>query len=125
MLLSEEIPLMRNIFFIFIGVITIIYIFLKIRKKIFTERESFFWLIGGIIILTLSFFPEGLNKFSLFIGIKYPPALLFLISIVLLYLLLFKQEEQISIQNEKLKKLAQENALIEEKLRRVIKKLGD
>lgn len=109
--------LKQNVFFIIIGLFTVISIYRKVNKKIFSETESFFWMIGGIIVLVLSIFPNFIKKISNAVGIEYGPSLLFLMSILFLLYIVFRQSQQISVLNERVKELAQICALIEEKIK--------
>lgn len=104
-------------FFIFLGVIFIIFIFSKVKKKIFSERESVYWMLGAIFVLILSIFPKLLDSMSVFLGIYYPPSLLFLVSILFLIIIVFRQSIQISSLNEKVKELAQREAILEQRIR--------
>ncbi len=107
--------LRQRIFFTFIGLFFMISIYSKVNKKIFSESESFFWMFGGIVVLFLSIFPGVIKKLSILVGIEYGPSLLFLISILFLLFIVFRQSQQISVLNERVKELAQISALIQEK----------
>ena len=45
-----------NYFFITLGVLFIIYIFVSIKRNEFTIEESAFWIVGSIVVLFLSIF---------------------------------------------------------------------
>jgi hypothetical protein len=107
---------MINLFFVFLGVITIIFVYRKVSLKMFSEKESFFWMVSAIIILILSIFPKILDNLSLVLGIDYPPSLLFLLSTLFILFVQFRQTQQVSMLNERIKELAQINALLYEKI---------
>lgn len=110
---------MNRWFFILLGVSAIVMIYAKVRARLFTEAKSLYWLAGGIAILTLSVFPPLIDRLSHFFGIYHAPSLLFLLAILFMLFRLLRQDEEISLLNERMKELAQRNALLDEKLRRL------
>jgi hypothetical protein len=109
---------MYHLFFAFIGITFIIYIFIKVKSGLLPEGKSLFWLAGGFAMLFLSIFPKTIDFLSTFFGIYHPPSLLFLLTCVFLIFRIFRQEQDIALLNERMKELAQQNALLDEKLRR-------
>ena len=110
---------------------TAIILYLLIVKKM-NERNSVVWLIGSFTVLGLSAVPQLLDKIAVSIGVSYPPALLFLVSTLVLLFCILYYSIQISALQDKIKKLAQENAvknMIQEKrieeLEKIIKKNGE
>ena len=104
-------------YFSFIGLFFIIYILNQVKKNLFSEGRSLFWIFGGVAILVLSFFPSIIVRISYRIGIEYPPSLLFLLTSLFLTFVTFRQEEDISQLNERVKELAQKNAILEQSIR--------
>lgn len=102
-----------NYFFIIIAIIFIAYIFHIIATKAFSIKESMFWVLGTIIILVFAIFPELLDKIAIKLDIAYPPSLLFLMGILFLLLINFRNTQKISKQNEKIIELAQRNSILE------------
>jgi len=90
----------------------IIFILELIRRKKLKEEFSVLWLGMGIIFLVISLFRKLLDKFSLLVGIGYPPAALFLILIMGLTVILIHFSVAISELKEANKKLAQEMGLL-------------
>jgi len=78
-----------------------------------SERNSFLWFFGSVIVLVLSLVPKLLDTLAKFIGISYPPALLFLVSILFLFAVVLNQSIQISVLNDRIKDLAQKLAIDE------------
>jgi hypothetical protein len=83
---------------------------LLLQRKI-SERDSIAWMAAAIAILALSAFPQMADKVAKWVGVSYPPSLVFLLSTLVLLLLVLFQSIQISVLNEKLKELAQRVAL--------------
>jgi hypothetical protein len=104
----QIISLIGSLFFL-------IFIFELIRRKRIKEAYSILWLLFGLIFLFFSFWKNGLDYFSSIVGIYYPPAFLFLIMIVSIILILVQFSIIVSSQDEKIKKLAQEIAIMKEK----------
>ncbi len=101
-----------NYFFITIGVLFLIYILVSIKKNEFTMEESAFWILGAIVALLLSIFYKGLDKLGSILGIAYGPSFVFLLAILFLLFMNFRNSKKILKQNEKITKLAQEVSLL-------------
>jgi len=69
-------------------------------------------------MLCLSLFPVIFIKLSSLLGIFYPPSLLFLLSIVFVVFVSFRQDQEISQLSERVNELAQRNALLEQEVGR-------
>ncbi len=87
-----------------------------IRKKMIREAYAILWLAFGLIFLFFSIWKKGLDYLAILAGIFYPPALLFLFLILALILILMQFSVVISSQNQKIKQLAQELALLKNEL---------
>lgn len=101
-----------NIFYIIIGVLLFIYILSVVIKGTFDIYESIFWLIGTVIILILSIFPNLIIWLASLIGIEYAPSLLFLLVAVFLIFINFRNTQKIVKQKEKILSLAQDVAIL-------------
>jgi hypothetical protein len=96
--------------------VLIIFIIELIRRKKLKEEFAVLWLGMGIVFLVISLFRKLLDKFSLLVGIGYPPAALFLILIMGLTVILIHFSVAISRLKEENKKLAQELGLLRKEL---------
>ena len=101
----QLIALAGSIFFM-VGVIELI------RRKKIKEAYALLWLVFGGIFILFSFWKKGLDFFAAIAGVYYPPALLFLILIVAIILILISYSVIISSQNDKIRILTQEIALL-------------
>ena len=106
---------MKKIYFIIIAIISIVYVAAEVRKKKFSIKESFYWIIASLVMLILAIFPQIFDKLAIMIGIDYAPSLLFLICIVFLLFINFRNSKKISEQNEKIIELAQEITIIKKR----------
>ncbi|MCP3966154.1 MAG: DUF2304 domain-containing protein [Lentisphaerae bacterium] len=101
------------------SVFFLIFIFEIIRQKKLKEAYALIWVIMGFFLLFLSCWLKGLHFFSKLIGIAYSPATLFLVLIITLILILIQFSIVISRQVDKIKNMAQEVALLKERLKQL------
>ena len=108
---------MKKIYFIIIAIIVFSYIIMEVRKKRFSIKESFWWVIAAIVMIILSIFPYSIDKIASFLNISYPPSLLFVLCIVFLVFINFKNSKKIAQQQEKIIELGQEIVLLKDEVR--------
>ena len=106
-----------RIFFIFLAIIFMCMVLSKVKKKKFFERESFLWFLGSILAIILAAFPNIIKVVAKWTGIEYPPSVLFLVAIIFLLYLLFRQSEQVSLLKEQTKDLGQRLVVLEKLLK--------
>lgn len=99
---------MKNIFFIIVALIVMIYMFISIRKNKLDVTQSFIWIVFCIILLLLSIWPKSLDWLSVLIGVDYPPALFLTIACVILFVFNFIQSKKIIELQKKIVDLGQE-----------------
>lgn len=105
---------MKNIYFIILSVVIIIYMLHSIRKNTISIKTSFVWVILSIIMLILSIFPKSIDFVAIKLGITYPPTLLLTLCIVLLLVQNFNSSKKIYDLQEKLNYLEQEITIIKD-----------
>ncbi|PKL48473.1 MAG: DUF2304 domain-containing protein [Candidatus Riflebacteria bacterium HGW-Riflebacteria-2] len=105
----QIISIIGSIFFLFL-------ISKLIRKNMLKEAYAILWLLFGSVFLLFSCWKKGLDYFASIFGIYYPPALLFLILIMALILVLIQFSIVVSSQNDKIRLLTQEVALLKNEL---------
>lgn len=88
-----------------------------IRLGILKEKYSVLWLASALAILTLSIKKEILDNAAVFLGVAYPPSLLFLVAFIFVLLIILHFSVVISVLHEKNKILAQELALLRNALK--------
>ena len=109
---------MNNWYFIIISVFVIIYVINIVRKKLFSIKESFWWFFASILMLLLSIFPYSIDYLAKKLNISYPPSLLFVICIIFLLFINFRNSKRISELQMKIVEIGQELAIIKEKQNR-------
>ena len=101
---------------IFVSISLFLYIFYLVRKKKIKEEYSLLWLASSFIFIVFSIWRHGLEFFAKLMGIAYPPAALFLILMLAIFLILIEFSINISRLTENNKILAQELALLKNKI---------
>jgi hypothetical protein len=92
-------------------------IFELIRSRRLQERYALLWLITGGVILLLSVWRDALRLVAEQIGIAYPPSALFVLGFLFILVVLLHYSTVISELAERNVLLAQDIALLEERLR--------
>ena len=105
---------MKNIYFIIISILIIIYILYSIRKNTISIKTSFGWIIASIIMLFLSIFPKSIDFIALKLGISYPPTLLLTICVVILLVQNFIASKKIYYLQEKINYIAQDVSILKD-----------
>lgn len=103
---------MNRTFFIIIALISTFYIIHEVRKKRFSIKESFWWMVASIIMLLLAIFPYSINYLAKIFGVEYPPSLFFVFCIIFLILMNFRNSKRISEQQQKITELAQNLSIL-------------
>jgi hypothetical protein len=98
------------------SILLIVFILELIRRRRLKEEFSVLWLGMGVVFLVISLFRGLLDRFSVLVGIGYPPAALFLILIMGLMVILIHFSVAISELKEANKKLAQAVGLLKSKI---------
>ena len=107
---------MKNIYFVILALVILVYMIQSIRKNSLSVKTSFWWIIGSILILVLAIWPKSIDWFAVMLGIDYPPALFLTLCVVFLFIVDFKYSKKIQEQQDKITDLAQELSIVKEKL---------
>ena len=87
-----------------------------IRSQRIKEEYSLLWIFFSLVFIVFSFWRSGLDYLSDFLGVAYPPAALFMILLMAIFLILIEFSIIISKLSDKNKSLAQEIGLLRQKL---------
>ena len=90
-----------------------------LKKKKLTVRYSIIWLLSAGVLLVFAVFPYVVLVLTDLLGMAVPVNVVFLLVIAFILLLLLSLSSIVSGFAEKIKRLAQENALLEERVRRL------
>lgn len=90
-----------------------------VRKKRLDLRYALIWFAVGGILLIFDIFPQLLNWMTHLLGIELAVNMLFFLGFVFSLLIIFTLTMSVSKLSDKVKRLSQELALLEEKLRNI------
>jgi hypothetical protein len=100
------------------SVLLLLVVFELIRSRRLRERYALLWLLTGVVLLVLSVWRGGLNTIAGWFGVSgYPPAILFAVGFMFVFLVLLHYATVISRLSDQNVILAQRLALLEERLR--------
>lgn len=91
--------------------VTIIFVFAKIKNSQFKIGDTLYWLFFCLFLLAMAIFPAPLFWVSKFIGFESPSNFIFVVIIFLLFIKIFLLDVRIAKAEEKLTKLAQKYAI--------------
>lgn len=109
---------MNNLYFIILAILVIIYVFNVVRRKKFSIKESFWWVMASLLMLLLAIFPYSIDRFAKYLEISYPPSLLFVMCIIFLLFILFRNSMKIFELQTRVIEMGQELAILKEKVNR-------
>jgi hypothetical protein len=90
-----------------------------VRQRRLLERYALLWLFSALILLGLAIWRDALELIAKLVGIAYPPNALFVIAGGFILVLLLHFSLAVSRLTEQSKVLAQRQALLEERQRRL------
>jgi hypothetical protein len=100
-----------------------IFIIILIRQHRLKEEYSLLWLFFTVFFIVLSVWRNGLELISDLIGIDYPPAALFLILIMALFVIMIEFSLIISKQSERIKSIGQNIGLMKQEITELREKI--
>ncbi len=105
-----------------VSLLLFLFIMYLIRSQRLKEEYSLLWIFFSLVFILFSFWRSGLDYISDFLGVAYPPAALFMILLMAVFLILIEFSIIISKLADKNKSLAQEIGLIKHELDKMKKK---
>jgi len=87
-----------------------------VRSKKLKEQYSLLWLLIGIVMIVLALWRNLLNLLASWLGIYYPPSLLFIVGILFCFALILHYSVIISRLHTQNVRLAQEIGMLNKKL---------
>jgi len=104
-------PFVQRIFLITGALSTLVYFIRKIRRSKIKINHSIFWMVFGLILLSLAAIPESFFWISYLLGFQSPANLLYVLVIFLMVIKLFTTTMRLSKLSEQVEALAQELAI--------------
>ena len=96
---------------------------LLMRRGSMSIKYSLVWVFAGLIMLILIVWPDILYRFSMLVGISMPVNALYSFIFFCMLIILVSLTAIASGMNEKIKKLTQTQAIMEQRLRELEKKI--
>ena len=113
------------IFGIVAALLTLVAVTELLRRQRLKERHAIWWLSFGIIILLLAIFPQILAWLAHALGVSIPLNLLFFVSVIVLFLVSLQHSSEATTLEEKTRRLAEETALLDARVRQLESKLNE
>ena len=107
---------MKNVYFIILILLIMIYLFKAVLNSKLSVKESFFWIAGSVFALVLAIFPQIIVVIAKWIGVSYPPSLLFVFCILFLLYLIFRTSKRSAFQESKIIELSQQLAILKKEV---------
>ncbi len=99
--------------------------FRLIKKKELDLRYAFGWMILGAAVIFLALWPEMLDRLSVAVGILSPVNMLFFFGFCISMCIIFTLSMAVSHLNDKVKRLAQELAILRRQVYEYYEKNGE
>lgn len=96
--------------------LVILAIFWLIRRDRLPVMHSLWWLCVAALIGVLGLFPQLIDRAAGWVGVAYPPSLLFIVSILVLLIKVLLEDIDVSHDRRRLLRLAQKVAMLEDDL---------
>ncbi len=90
-----------------------------LRRSTLRERHAAWWLVGGVLALTVAIFPQLLTWASTALGVSVPSNLVFFVAIGLLFLVSLQYGGELTGVEDNMRTLAEQTAFHDERLRRL------
>ena len=88
-----------------------------IRRHRLQERYALLWIVTGGVMLVFALWRSALDRFAELVGVAYPPSALFMVAGLFVLVVLLHYSTVLSKLSEQNKTLAQQIALLEQRLR--------
>jgi hypothetical protein len=96
-----------------------------VRRRRLLERYALLWLLSALVLLALAVWRGALEQVAKAVGIYSPPNALFFIALGFILVLLLHFSAAVSRLADQSKVLAQRQAILEQRLRRLADQGGD
>ncbi len=84
-----------------------------IRRDHLHSRHGFWWLLVALGVVVLGIFPTFIDKVAVFLGVSYPPTLLFILGMGMILIKVINIDLHQSDLERKMRLLAQRMAILE------------
>lgn len=89
----------------------------RIKRSMILMGDAIFWVAASLLLIIIAIFPDITYFFADLFGFMSPSNFVFLLMLVLLMAKMFANSSEISMLKHRVNELAQENALLEKRVR--------
>lgn len=105
-----------GLFSVVVAVLMVLVIFWLLRRDRFPIMHSVWWLSVALLVLLLGFFPQLIDHAASWVGITYPPSLLFIVAILVLLIKALLEDVDVSHDRRRILDLVQKVGMLEEQV---------
>jgi len=105
-----------TLFFIGLTVVILVAIVLLLRSRRLKEKYAALWMVVGLVCIVLAAWPSLLTHLANLVGVQVPANLLFALAILLLLAVCLHLSLEVSNQEDKIRRLAEEAAIARQML---------
>lgn len=98
------------------AIVTFVFVFSLLRRGVLREKYAVLWLFLSTAALFFAVFPGALEGISGVIGVAQPVNLLFFVTVLLLILVSVQLSYELSRHEARIRRLAEEVALLDQRL---------
>jgi hypothetical protein len=100
-----------------VSVVLLLAVLELVRRRKLTEEYSFLWILSSLALLALSIRREILHDAARWLGVYYPPILLVMLLIVMVFVASLCFSVIVSRQRQQIERLIEETAILSAELR--------
>jgi len=100
-----------------ISVLLLLVVFELVRRRKLTEEYSFLWILSALALVLLSIRRQILDATARWLGVYYPPALLLMVLILMVFVASLCFSVIVSRQRQQIERLIEETAILAAEIR--------
>ena len=100
-----------------VSVVLLIVVLELVRRRKLTEEYSFLWILSSLLLLALAVRREILHAVARWLGVYYPPIVLVMLLIVMVFVASLCFSVIVSRQRQQIERLIEETAILSAELR--------
>jgi len=108
-----------------VSVILLVVVFELVRRRKLTEEYSFLWILSALALLALAIRRQMLDVAARWLGVYYPPILLVLVLILMVFIASLCFSVIVSRQRQQIERLIEETAVLTAELRELRERLRE
>jgi len=100
-----------------VSIVLLLVVFELVRRRKLTEEYSFLWILSSLALLALSIRREILHAAARWLGVYYPPILLVMLLIVMVFVASLCFSVIVSRQRQQIERIIEEMAILSAEVR--------